>query len=77
MILRSVMRTIENGVLGTGHTFMYEASLSPDVTIEIIHHVTRVDGHLCQCWQFRRVNGGICGPWMGKFASAQEAAIAA
>src|SRR5947209_17501312 len=57
-------------------TFGYSASLSPDVTIQIIDHVNRgTDGHLCRCWQVRRIKGGACGTWTGKFASAEEAAL--
>lgn len=71
-MMRSVLRKMVNGVVG--ETFMYEVSYSPNVKLQIIHHVNRgTDGHLCWCWQVRRITGSVCGEWTGNFASAEEA----
>ncbi len=70
--MRSVMRKMENGVVRD--TFMYEVDLPFDETIQIIHHGNRGTGYQ-YCWQVRRIKGGVCGEWAGKFASAEEAAL--
>ena len=73
-MLHSVMRKMENGVVG--ETFLYELELPFAQTIQIIHHGNR--GTSWQlCWQVRRISRGVCGEWTGKFASAVEAALAA
>jgi hypothetical protein len=75
-MLRPVLRKTEGDVVG--ETFMYETDLPFAVTVQILDHVNRgSDGHLCRCWQIRRITLGVCGPWTGKFTSAQEAALAA
>lgn len=72
MILRSVMRMTNNGVVGD--TFLYEASVSPELTMQIIDHVNiGTDGHLRRCWQIRPITNGKCGQWTGTFISAEEA----
>jgi len=72
--MRSVMRKMENGVIGP--TFMYAVNYSLNDKVQIIDHVNRgTDGHLCKCWQVRRITGGVCGKWTGKFDSAEEAAL--
>jgi hypothetical protein len=73
-MLRSTMRKTDNYVVGD--TFLYELALPFDQKIEIIHHVKRLPSWgLCRCWQVRRISGGVCGEWTGKFDSAQEAAL--
>jgi hypothetical protein len=72
--LRPVLRKTLNDVVGD--TFMYEADLPFAVTVQIIHHINRGTGWQL-CWQLRRITLGVCGPWAGKFATAQEAALAA
>lgn len=73
-MLRSVMRKMENGVVG--ETFLYELDLPFAQIVQICYHRNRgIDGQLCQCWQVRPISRGICGQWTGKFASAVEAAL--
>jgi len=71
-MLRSVMRTADNGVIG--ETFLYELDLPFAQTIQIIRHANRgTEWQLC--WQVRSISRGVCGEWKGKFASAVEAAL--
>ncbi len=74
--LRSVMRKMNDGVVG--ETFLYELELPFAQTIQIVHHVKRVPGwQLCWCWQSRFISRGVCGEWTGKFDSAMKATLAA
>lgn len=70
-MMRSVMRKMDNGVVG--ETFLYELELPYAEKIQIIHHVNRGTGWQL-CWQERRISRGVCGEWTGKFESATEAA---
>lgn len=77
VLMRSVMRETENGVVGK--TFLYEIDLPFARTAQIIYHVNRgPHGHLCRSWQFRKITRGTStGSWTGYFASPYEAAQAA
>lgn len=69
-MMRPILREMLNGVVGG--TFMYEVSYSLVDKVQIIRHVNRgTDWQLC--WQVRRITGGVCGEWTGKFASSEEA----
>jgi hypothetical protein len=69
-VMRSSMRTLHNGVVE--ETFMYDVTYAPNDVVQIIHHGNRGTGWEL-CWQVRRITGGVCGEWKGKFASAEEA----
>jgi hypothetical protein len=71
-VLRSVMRTVENDIVGD--TFMYECNLNAVEILQIIHHRNRGTAYQA-CWQVRRITRGVCGEWAGQFASAREAAM--
>lgn len=70
--MRPIMWKTNNGV--RGDAFMHEVTYSINQKIQINHRVNRgTDGHLCKCWQVRRISGHLCGEWSGKFATAEEA----